>query len=664
MADLSSPQPDMTDDRPLAVRRKRRCSTGLVDSSHTEAGQPTVNLEQALPQPARTPSKPKKRVRFSDPGPETSSASSSTGLTPYLRRTSFTHRARQLSHRLPVDGPRRSLPNSLLSSPPSLSLSPSSDPISGEVQFETLSQKLEKRATRRLRRRNLSEELNNIDAERKSRTQLKQEIQDLKRTLADARQVGTEEGKNDPTTVRVQEIEKELSVLKEEKRERSITADPVTAADVFWEPSTPSSAIFVDDTSDDFVDINFDDQGALRDLTPIVPHAAVNKSATQASLPHPAEKEILRSARLSLEYLFPGEIALGLIPENPEPLFDKMLERLQSLKTQTLVTEDALSTTQTQEANLRAQFNAVLEQLDRARAHAEKVGVRHATEAAATQVRVHSLEKDFQDASSKAEDLQKDSSEKDRSIQKLQDALETYRIEVGKLETLITRIEDDHSAAMAKIREEMDEAVADLECHVAAETSGRRAAEQEVVEQEQKIKKLKIREQELLHAVNEKQQIIRDTENIFVEERAGREREVGGLNVQIGELSTGLYESKRQRTKAEQTCDILLKKLAEEKAAAQRAVAAVQDELARCSHNTESIKAAHASDSRRRGAEVTEHKGLLTPVSACRFKDVKVEGYVDMRRGKGRRRLRPDSGIGVLEEDEDEDEDEIMTDDM
>ncbi len=95
-------------------------------------------------------------------------------------------------------------------------------------------------------------------------------------------------------------------------------------------------------------------------------------------------------------------------------------------------------------------------------------------------------------------------------------------------------------------------------------------------------------------------------------------------------------------------------KLEDEKNAGLRAIDALRAELAHFSRSTDGIKAAYASDSRRRGAEVAEHKGLLTPVTETPFRDIDMPGYVETMRGKGKRRQRPDSGIVILEEDEDE----------
>ena len=564
-------------------------------------------------------------------------------------------------------------------------------PISGEVQFAPLHQILGSRLKRRLRRNHLSEEINDIDAEKRSEAQSRQEIKDLREQLALAKESAKEhsdgaEG-NAPSSERIQQLEQELDEL---KRERSTTAEPRSSGaepqesltpdiDVFvddgsdapassgagtQEPLMPEIEIYVDDDSDGVLiapDSNSDSDGILRDVEPVQASASVNEAATQASLPSP-HAETFRAARLSLEYLFPGEIALGLIPEDPKPLFDVILERMQTLKAQTSMAEDTLSRTQTQESNLRNQFNAVLEQLDRARKYAEGISTRTSNEKAradSSQARVVMLETSVQAATMKVNELEKDADEKDRSIQKLQDALDTYRVEVGKLELLIARMDGDHNTAMSNLRAEMDEAVADLECHVAAETTGRKEAEQEVDEKNERIKQLKGQEQELKNALNEKQQIIRETEKIFEEERVGREREVGGLNVRIGELSSDLSESNTKVANAEQKQQILMRKLQKEREAGLRAVEAVQAELASAVHKSEDIKIAHVSDVQRRGAEVTQHQGLLTPVSACRFKD--VEGYVEVRRGKGQGRNR-DSGVVIREEDEDEDM--IMVDGM
>ena len=665
---------DLEDDRPLAVRRKRRMSTGLVDPAHVVVVQ-KIEEDVQQPMPAvKTPTKPKKRVRFSQPGPETSSASLSTGLTPHLKRTSFSSRERGSSTPQPLNvAPRSfSLPPKLSVSLPSPSLSPSPGPLSGEIQFEPLRQILDPRMKRRLRRNGLSEEVNNIEANQKEQSKWEQEIRDLKDQLALAKQSGREEhsdsGKEDETNVeRVRELEQQIADIKELTDETN-----AKLADKNLGPGREASSeidIFIDNNDDDFTaPTGGENEDPASNTTPTDDPTAVSEAGTQASLPHPAQIETLREARLSLEYLFPGEITLGLVPEDPKPLLDVMLERIRELKADLLLAEGSLSATQAQESNLRNQFNAVLGQLDRARDYAEIIRTTNRNEksrADTAQARVETLRSTGQAAADKIEEMEKDADEKERSIQKLQDALETYRVEVGKLESLIGRMEGDHEVALSGLRAEMDEAVADLECHVVAETRGRREAEQEVEERNQKIKQLERQEEELKNALNEKQRIIRENEKIFEEERVGREREAGGLNVRIGQLTTELSRSDAKIHKAEKKERSLMRKLQEERDAGLRAVEAVQAELARCKEKAEEVKISYVTDVQTRGAEVTQHQGLLTPICATRFKDVQkvgedhVEGQVEVQRGKGKGKKR-DSGIVILEEDEDV----IMTDNV
>ena len=653
----------LIDDRPLAVRRKRRCGSVLVDPLHEPKIEPSDDSNTIQSEPARTPSKPKKKVRFSDPGPDIAGPSSSTGLTPALSRASFAAFRPQPSQSLR----RVSLPDLRVAMPPSQSSSPSPGPLSGEIQFIPLHQRLDNRVKRRLRRNHLSEESNEIEAEKKSMAQCRQEIEKLKAELAFAKKqqmYGETDGESSASRgmSKVQVLERELWNLKQEIQDQEPTAGHHTVKQLGNQPPTPDSTAFVDDTADDYIETNADAHGVLQDRASIADPTRYSEVSTQASIQHPREAESLRSARLSLEYLFPGEIALGLLPEDPKPLLDIMLERLQTFKARALIAEDSLSVTQTQESNLRSQFNAVLEQLDRARKYAEKVGTKHnneKTRADAAESKAEALEASVQDASTRVQRLEKSTNEKDRSNHKLQEALESYRTEVGKLEVLITRMESDQSAAITKLKSEMDEAVADLECHVTAETFGRREAEQQVEQRDQRIKELRVRENELTIAINEKQQIIRNTEEAFTKQRHGCDRSICTLKAQVTQLKHNVRVSDKRYEQADRLREVLTRRLEEEKQAGLRAVAAVQAELAQCSRNADGIREAHVSDSKKRGVDVLEHKGLLTPTTGGRFRDGdEIEGFdgsVEVQRGKqGKRRKRPDSGVVILEEDEDE----------
>ncbi len=512
----------------------------------------------------------------------------------------------------------------------------------------------------------MSEEVNDIDEEKRSTSKLVQQIHELKTELALARQLENEVADStnggEADTGRIQELENELGRLKEEMREGSTTADPFVTDNIFHDPTPPHSSSQSNSVNDKNLAASAEgSRNVLQELTQFPSAPSGTELGTNAAISAFTDSNIFRSARLSLEYLFPGETALGLTTEDPKLILDNMLDRLRTVKAQALLAEEALSSTKTQESNLRTQFNAVLQQLDRSRKSAENVSVERSTEksrADRAESTAQNLEAVVEQTRTRVKELEADVDEKQRSIQKLQDALESYRVEVGKLELLITQMEAGHSTALAELRGEMDEAVADLECHVAAETNGRRAAEKEAVERGERIKQLEALERELKGAVTDKQKIIRALETEVVEAKEAGEKEAGSLNVVVGELASSLEGAKADMVKIDREKSRLIKMLDEEKAAGVRAVEAIQAEMAQCMEKVDGVKETHLKDGKQRGAEVAEHKGLLTPVSACRFKDGfrEVEGYVEVRRGKVRGKKRPDSGIGVLEEDEEDEE--------
>ncbi|TIC93689.1 hypothetical protein CH35J_009696 [Colletotrichum higginsianum] len=125
---------------------------------------------------------PKRRVRFSDPGPSASTprtttraSSSSTGLTPTINRAS-------LGRHTPSSSRRRSITPSASGGAaprPTTAL-----PASGEVHFLPLRQVLSGRVQRRIRRNGLSEEMNAIASERRRAAKDAQaEVERLRRDL-------------------------------------------------------------------------------------------------------------------------------------------------------------------------------------------------------------------------------------------------------------------------------------------------------------------------------------------------------------------------------------------------------------------------------------------------------------------------------------------------
>ena len=618
------------------------------------------------PRPKKTPTKPKKRVRFSDSFLETSQTSSSTGITPFVQRASLAVNANPGASdkppRLMKKSPRLrlSLPN--LRTASISAISTVSSPLSGEIQFAPLRQVLNDRTKRRLRRNNLSDEVNGIDDEKRTESKKTQEIHRLRDELmeAKARAQGTthDTAMSSESSQKIRELEEEIEKLKEEAQERltvttASVASPnekldkssawvaqqeredmvmdeanVRQGEVFGDENDPlQDEAFCDENNENdensFATIDYKRDETTHHTRP----RSVSDMSTQAEFPSPTTSELrslietqtnhLVNARLELEYICPGETTIGLSVSNADakPVLDALLNRLRSLKAQYLLSNQTLSTTRTQESNLRTQFNAVLQQLERARAYGETITSKHEQNSAALQL-----------AQNQSRALEQENLEKDKTVQKLQRALESYRKELTDLEALvtrleaehhdaITRLEQEHQQASAAYHEQMDEAVADLECCVAAEMQGRQEAEELAAERAVRVKELEAYVAELKGAMSEKQAHLRELEDELekvrdqnTEAREEHEQEVGALNARIGELVSSSQSAQDDLVTARAEKEGLMRKLEEEKRAGNVAVEGMKREVGRTLEMIDSIREEYM-----KGGEMKEVKGLLTP---------------------------------------------------
>ena len=645
------------DDRPIALRRKRRMSSGLASPGRASQPSNSAHDPQLALGVAKTPSKPKKKVRFSDPFPETSTAASSTGITPYMKRSTLTVNTDTSSlspPRLLARTPRRraSLPSKLTFTG-SASTVPTPPP-SGEIQFAPLREVLDERTKRRLKRNHLSDEINEIDNERKMDVMRQQEIKELRDEIALARQLNAEvtESADGNDVEKIQQLEAEIRGLKEEMQTRPApaTSPSTTSSDDPFEPVINES-IYEDGIEDEDFFLVSHPESRSEEVVSRTSETGVQTKLASSEIASLEERLKLQAthlveARLELEHICPGETTIGLAVAdgNAKPVLDALLDQLRSLKALLLLSESALGTSQTQESNLRAQFNAVLQQLDRARVYGEDMAARSKTSTTRLET-----------AESEIEELKADVVDKDQTIEKLQCALESYRKEVASLESLVTNLEAEHEIASSQLKGQMDEAVADLECHVAAETRGRREAEAECEQHLLQIKELEAIEVELKGAVGEKQALIREIEEELKQAREGRESEVGALNARIGGLVSTSEDFKVDLAKLETEKLRLIRCVQEEREAGVRAMENMRAEMKRGLEHMDAMREAHLKDARSRGAEVTEHQGLLTPTSVVKYKDAEsCEGYVEVGRGKSRRKRGIEGGVGILEEDEDE----------
>ncbi|KAF7943332.1 hypothetical protein EAE96_011260 [Botrytis aclada] len=240
-------------EQPIALRRQRRSCLGPETQSRSTSRASTPSMiEVSIPLPATPRSrKPKKKVRYSDPGSNLLHESSS-GLTPFLRKSSLSSARSNRRHSAPVKRP--------------LDRRQDNEPFSGELQFAPLRQVLDGRVTRRMKRNRLSEETNKIDWEKKHEAKArKSEIFRLKKELEEKDyelqciqdehdatsqlefEAGTSICANPAILEKFQEMEREIQELRAElsqKEERS-------NAQHDWQTGTQDPFDFDDDDDDD-----------------------------------------------------------------------------------------------------------------------------------------------------------------------------------------------------------------------------------------------------------------------------------------------------------------------------------------------------------------------------------------------------------------------------
>ncbi|KAH6721600.1 hypothetical protein BKA61DRAFT_469362 [Leptodontidium sp. MPI-SDFR-AT-0119] len=233
MADLDNDSTIIVDDdRPLAVRRQRRSSVGPTSQHSQNNSRSSVSHPHGIATPPETPKRTKKKVRFSDPGPAIESDYASSGLTPFIRRTSLS---------TPKSKRRQSTPARLWNR-----AGYDVEPASGTLQFAPLRQVLDGRVKRRIKRNGLSEEINIIEFDKRAEARgRKSEVERLKNELAlkdlevqsmrdeqdIASQIEGESGgsiaTNTTLSTKVQELEQEIRCLKEELNRRESDSDTI-----------------------------------------------------------------------------------------------------------------------------------------------------------------------------------------------------------------------------------------------------------------------------------------------------------------------------------------------------------------------------------------------------------------------------------------------------
>ncbi|KAI1459711.1 hypothetical protein F4805DRAFT_50899 [Annulohypoxylon moriforme] len=760
-------------DLPIALRRTPRLSVGRRVSSNLSQLETTATS-------LRTPSKPrsKKRVRFSDPGPEIEhhNAASTTGLTPMVRRTTLgiDPSPKRRRHSAPIGR------KSCSAGEEDGQSHNSNGNGSNEIRFLSLRQVLDDRVKRRIRRNGLSEEMNTITQEKRRHTQgQKAELERLQQELAEK---DHEIERLQNTTIaqdtgRIMELEYEIDSLRNELRSKSGSGsgsgpDPnqtqaydwtIAARDPFSDSYMDDDEVFGDTTMADLVCSTPSKNRAsasfptppctsptipttpcsMRRGTPVTPQfhtgPGVGMQAdmgvqTSFTFPDPNEKEALeaelgslrleltkltevlethealksritdkltaaqtpsttdeeggsmdveahldtvlqslsdrtaalldlnsslsdlgfpgsdageiivsltsafRSARLELEYLTPGELTLPLSSRGAQVL-DLVLVRLRDLARQVREDEDAIDEYHALELSLRQQLGARVDAMDSMRRKRE----------------VDQAEIKERDA--RIADLEV-------GLERLKGAAEGYRRDVGELESLVQRMEESSKTEATRLTAELAGAQAELECSKtgAAKLEAKLAAVREQAEafktQLVDLQKRKVSEVKALNKYHGMALAVRDAR--VLELRRGME-----------DVSRSLHEANLtvQQLKVENLG--LSRRVDEERSRATAAVDSMKAELERVLRMSAEFLAgpvetgSSRSGSGRRSVAVGDGVGTAgsreggeaedettTPEGSPLSTGSYLAGAL-AKSGKGKKKRKYDSGLGLLDEDED-----------
>ncbi|KAE8353981.1 hypothetical protein BDV28DRAFT_132004 [Aspergillus coremiiformis] len=312
------------------TRRKRSISSSSNSEPRTFTGSCRNSRQSGNNGPTsgcETPRQRTKRVRFSDPGPrlERGGRECSTGLTPAMVRTSVedSRDHKHGIHSTPSRQLRRRstpLPGSHCSLEPAL-------PIDGSlservVQFTPLRQILDSRTQRRIRRVGLSDEMNQLEREKRESAQyqkslqaLLQERDALKRELELAKRTrGTPENCSPSNEVMVLSPQSELENLESENsrlRQETSFSSVENPGDQPDDADTEGGTIIIDDSGFDGSTFLMSDSPVMRglqlprssidDISLLRPQNPNIDASVQASLPNPEQNAELLALTLDLE---------------------------------------------------------------------------------------------------------------------------------------------------------------------------------------------------------------------------------------------------------------------------------------------------------------------------------------------------------------------------
>ncbi|OAP62450.1 hypothetical protein AYL99_04653 [Fonsecaea erecta] len=237
-------------------------------------------------------------------------------------------------------------------------------------------------------------------------------------------------------------------------------------------------------------------------------------------------KTHFRNMRFELERTVPGETVMSL---DYARLMPEMLAKLKAVATRVRDREAELKSMREQQRTLRGNFDHALIATEKANNRIKEL------EDAIDKNAEEMLEQRM-----RAQALEREAREHEANQQCLIAAIEKYRQEVKRLEDLVELVEAEQAARLQDVRAatsaEFTQQLSDLDAKVAAETRGRRAAEESAVE---RLKKINALESNLSAARQYSEDIKEELENLKSQRRASEREhhaEVEALNGRLQKL--------------------------------------------------------------------------------------------------------------------------------
>ena len=238
-----------------------------------------------------------------------------------------------------------------------------------------------------------------------------------------------------------------------------------------------------------------------------------------------------RDIRLELERLMPGETTISF---QNKALLPELVSKIKRLLAQLGDREAELQSLRTQERNLKGNFDHTLIAYDRANKRVKEL-----------ESTVDQLADEGMQTRMRAQSLERERDENTADVQKLSAALTKLDSEKSKMETLLLSVEDEHRSALADVQatsRNWEDRAETAEAKVAAESTGRRKAEESAV-----ARLVRIQELESSMAASKT-----NAEKVECDLQALQRNHVShsdGFNARITSLSTALTSANAEITK-------------------------------------------------------------------------------------------------------------------